>query len=88
MPRPPSSTAARRWSASWSRRLSSGEVRPRLCWGCVVEAVTLCGGCVRLYNDLPAVAGVDSVSKKLMMEIAKDRADSRSVVKLLAELIR
>lgn len=44
--------------------------------------------CVRLYNDLPAVAGVDSVSKKLMMEIAKDRADSRSVVKLLAELIR
>ena len=39
-------------------------------------------------NDLPAVAGVDSVSKKLMMEIAKDRADSRSVVKLLAELIR
>ena len=84
MPRPPSSTVARRWSASWSRRLSSGEVRPRLCWGCVVEAVTLC----EAIRDLPAVAGVDSVSKKLMMEIAKDRADSRSVVKLLAELIR
>ena len=80
MPRPPSSTVARRWSASWSRRLSSGEVRPRLCWGCV-EAITLC-------EAIPAVAGVDSVSKKLMMEIAKDRADSRSVVKLLAELIR
>lgn len=45
----------------------------------------LCGGWCR---DLGAVAGVDSVSKKLMMEIAKDRADSRSVVKLLAELIR
>ena len=74
MPRPLSSTAARRWSASWSRRLSSGEVRPMLC-----------GGWCR---DLGAVAGVDSVSKKLMMEIAKDRADSRSVVKLLAELIR
>ena len=53
------------------------------------EAVLLrLSRCVRLYNDLPAVAGVDSVSKKLMMEIAKDRADSRSVVKLLAELIR
>ena len=52
------------------------------------EAVLRLSRCVRLYNDLPAVAGVDSVSKKLMMEIAKDRADSRSVVKLLAELIR